>query len=87
MCRMKNAANKVWTKVKNINVTITGKIKLGFIEIAVAPLNTCRLNRACFHFWHFARCLTSVEKISYFYHAIVRNALRCYREEQYRKQL
>lgn len=23
MCRMKNAANKVWTKVKNINVTIS----------------------------------------------------------------
>ena len=39
MCSMKNAANKVWTKVKNIKVTITGKIKLGFIEIAVAPLN------------------------------------------------
>ncbi len=40
---MKNTANKVWTKVKNIKVTITGKIKSGFIEIAVAPLNTCRL--------------------------------------------
>jgi hypothetical protein len=38
MRSMKNAANKVWTLVKNINVSFTGKIKLGFIEIAVAPL-------------------------------------------------
>lgn len=47
---MKNTANKVWAMVKNIRVTVTGKIKLGFIEIAVAPLNTCRLVRACFFF-------------------------------------
>ena len=50
MCSMKNTANKVWAMVKNIRVTVTGKIKLGFIEIAVAPLNTCRLVRACFFF-------------------------------------
>lgn len=47
---MKNTANKVWAMVKNIRVTVTGKIKLGFIEIAVAPLNICRLVRACFFF-------------------------------------
>jgi len=41
---MNNAANKVWTKIKGLNVTITGKIKLGFIEIAVAvPRNISRL--------------------------------------------
>ena len=50
MGSMKNTANKVWAMVKNIRVTVTGKIKLGFIEIAVAPLNTCRLVRACFFF-------------------------------------
>lgn len=38
MRSMKNAANKVWTMVKNIKVSYTGKIELGFIEIAVAPL-------------------------------------------------
>lgn len=35
---MKNAANKVWAKIKSINVTVTGKIRLGFVEITVAPL-------------------------------------------------
>lgn len=33
---MKNAANKVWATIKNININVTGKIKLGFIEITVA---------------------------------------------------
>lgn len=45
MRSMKNAANKVWTMVKNIKVTFTGKIKLGFIEIAVAPLMISRLKQ------------------------------------------
>lgn len=35
---MKNAANKVKTWfITHLKVTITGKIKLGFIEIAVVP--------------------------------------------------
>lgn len=42
---MKNAANKVWTLIKNIKVSFTGKIKLGFIEIAVAPLMISRLKQ------------------------------------------
>lgn len=40
---MKNTANKVWAKIKNINVNVTGKIKLGFIEITVASLIVHRL--------------------------------------------
>ena len=38
MRSMKNAANKVWALVKSFKVSFTGKVKLGFIEIAVAPL-------------------------------------------------
>lgn len=34
---MKNAANKVWNWIKGLNVSIAGKINVGFIEIAVAP--------------------------------------------------
>lgn len=34
---MRNAANKVWTRVKDISFTFTGKIKLGLVEIAVTP--------------------------------------------------
>ncbi len=34
---MKNAAYKVMGLVKRLNVSIAGKVKLGFIEITVAP--------------------------------------------------
>ena len=34
---MKNAANKVWNWFKGLNVSIAGKVKLGFIEITVVP--------------------------------------------------
>lgn len=34
---MKNAANKVWNWTKGLKVSIAGKVKLGFIEITVAP--------------------------------------------------
>ena len=34
---MKNAANKVWNRLKELNVSFTGKVKMGFIEITVAP--------------------------------------------------
>ena len=34
---MKNAANKVWNWSKGLNVSIAGKINVGFIEITVTP--------------------------------------------------
>ena len=37
MRHMKNAANKVWNWTKGLKVSIAGKVKLGFIEITVAP--------------------------------------------------
>ena len=37
MRHMKNAAHKVMGLVKRLNVSIAGKVKLGFVEITVAP--------------------------------------------------
>ena len=34
---MKKAVCKIWEVVKNTTITVTGKFKLGFVEIAVVP--------------------------------------------------
>lgn len=49
---MKNAANKVKTWiVHHFKVTVTGKIKLGVIEIAVVPKKSLRTPKGvCFYF-------------------------------------
>ena len=37
MRHMKNAAHKVMGWFKGLNVSVAGKVKLGFVEITVAP--------------------------------------------------
>ena len=37
MRNLNNAAKKIWSWLKGLNVSMTGKLKLGFIEITVAP--------------------------------------------------
>lgn len=34
---MKNAAHKVMGWIKGLNVSVAGKVKLGFVEITAAP--------------------------------------------------
>jgi hypothetical protein len=52
MRMMKNAANKVKTWiVDHFKVTVTGKIRLGLIEIAVVPKKSLRTPKGvCFYF-------------------------------------
>ena len=37
MRHMKNAAHKVMGWIKGLNVSVAGKVKLGFVEITAAP--------------------------------------------------
>jgi len=45
---VKTVLHNVWSKIKNWTVTFTGKIRIGFIEIAVAPGNIHRPSTGLF---------------------------------------